>query len=855
MVETSTEHYPPVDEIETEDRCLNFLPDTLKLLLEGILTGKDIGMKLASIGQAIMQAARPRVLITPLQVGLAVQLHHHFASRFLIDSLHRHGFCCSYQEVQRFGQNAAVDQGTQIPNHTSEFVQYVADNVDHNIRTLDGNDTFHGMGIIASVTPGTKHSQLVPRKTVNPDDLSTTGRIQIQHRGLASEAVEIKYNSIVIKKAQDPTANLDILWKTSLLFGSSRPAWSGMMQLSHRGNHPGQSSVTFLPMIDMNSSDPTCIFSTLKFVSEHARQHNVTPIISFDQPLWWKALMIIMSEPLGSDLCNIVLRLGGFHTEMSFLGCIGSLMAGSGLKELLEMIYAPNAVEHIFTGKAIARTVRAHLLVDAALNTVMLSKSLKVPIRGMQDKPNDPASTEDQPHTSEEVENPDLQEACSLYEDLLKKHKTAEEVSAADVLSRINCLLQEHRGGMKDDRTALLWLQYMDMVDILRLFIKAERTGNWRRHLQALSEMLPYLAAAGHNLYTKSVRLYLQFMNSLETDHPDVYRKFEAGFHVVRRTNRLWAGLSTDLVIEQVLMRSLKTSGGLRRGRGMTERQRVIWLLSMPACAEVNRAMLELTGVSYSTSEQNKDMTKSRQARDMKDTQTLLVALAESSPFTPHAHLMNIMTGVHAESSVNVEKAREVGQSILDSMTGNSATEFSFKRSNQVITFSTKLSIKVDGQKIHVDPQLLFQRLIMACKSLDDMGAMFQYELCSYPTSLFDSSLLLLKPQKPALADAIWAKLPSDHTGPKGDVQYVLDGGALLHRIPWPQGFPKYREICDMYCQYVTRKYGAAIVIFDGYNRSSTKDMTHQRRAGGKTATPVTFSDDMKLTMKKDHFL
>ena len=31
--------------------------------------------------------------------------------------------------------------------------------------------------------------------------------------------------------------------------------------------------------------------------------------------------------------------------------------------------------------------------------------------------------------------------------------------------------------------------------------------------------------------------------------------------------------------------------------------------------------------------------------------------------------------------------------------------------------------------------------------------------------------------------------------------------------------------------------------------------MKHQRRTGGKTATSVTFSDDMKLTMKKDHFL
>ena len=288
-----------------------------------------------------------------------------------------------------------------------------------------------------------------------------------------------------------------------------------MMQYVHRGNHPGQSSVTFLPMIDMSSSDPTCIFSTLKFVTEHARKHNVTPIITFDQPLWWKALTIIMSEPLGSDLREIVLRLGGFHTLMSFLGCIGNLMAGSGLKELLEMIYAPNAVEHIFTGKAIARAVRAHLLVDAALNTLMLSKALRVPISGMQDTPNESAAAEDEdeyedvasntPSTADPRQNPDLQEARALYDELINKKKSAEEISAADVLDRIKGYLQQQRDFMKDDRTATLWLQYMDMIDILRMFIKAERTGNWRLHLQALSEMLPYLAASWHNLYMLKV--------------------------------------------------------------------------------------------------------------------------------------------------------------------------------------------------------------------------------------------------------------------------------------------------------------------------------------------------------------
>lgn len=74
--------------------------------------------KIASIGQAIMQAARPRVLLAPLQVGLGVQLHHHFASHFLIDSLHNYGFCCMLlvgQEVHHFERNAAISHGTDIP--------------------------------------------------------------------------------------------------------------------------------------------------------------------------------------------------------------------------------------------------------------------------------------------------------------------------------------------------------------------------------------------------------------------------------------------------------------------------------------------------------------------------------------------------------------------------------------------------------------------------------------------------------------------------------------------------------------------------------------------------------------------
>jgi len=65
--------------------------------------------------------------------------------------------------------------------------------------------------------------------------------------------------------------------------------------------------------------------------------------------------------------CNPLLRLGGFHTQMSLLGCIGYVMSGSGLEQLLEVVYAPNTVVHMLSGKALSRAVRGHLLVDSGI--------------------------------------------------------------------------------------------------------------------------------------------------------------------------------------------------------------------------------------------------------------------------------------------------------------------------------------------------------------------------------------------------------------------------------------------------------------------------------------------------------
>ena len=609
-----TDHtvYPDFSMLSNIEECEKFVPESMQTYLDTLITAKSTELLKASLGHALMQATRPRVLMVPLQVGLGIQLYHQFGSRFFIDTLHKHGFTCSYREVQSFEQNAAIAHGTDIPNCNEKVIQHVADNVDHNIRTVDGFGTIHIMGMIVCFTPAAKSSTIIPRIKVTSTDIAQVGCIPIcYHRGITKGPSRITYKMVLLDKAPDPSADFDILWKSSILFGQPRPSWSGTMQVVHRGNHPPKSSIMFLPMINMDPNNETCIYSTLSYVTEHAMKHNSTPILTFDQPLYHKALMLCLEEPEGSPIRKIVLKMGGLHTKMSYVGTFGYLMSSSGMREVVETIYAPNTVDHIFSGKAIARAIRAHILIDAALNGLLLSQVLAVPL--VEEEANLEYSS-----SSEDAPSRQLCESLNRnYRQLIDGEKL--DIRDESCISQLQEILSTQKESLCTSRTAKLWIQYMDMVDVMKKYIRAERTGNWKLHLEATLDMLPYFAAAGHNSYLKSSLLHLQQMAELESDNPEVYHHFMNGLHVIRRSEREWAGLSADLVIEQVLMRSLKTSGGLTRGRGFTEQQQVIWTLSMPVCASVHNTMLELTGVQKATGEQNQDISPSRMARDWKD--------------------------------------------------------------------------------------------------------------------------------------------------------------------------------------------------------------------------------------------
>lgn len=303
---------------------------------------------------------------------------------------------------------------------------------------------------------------------------------------------------------------------------------------------------------------------------------------------------------------------------MSFLGCIGHLMQGSGLAELLETVYASNAVIHMLNGKAVTRALRGHFLVENALYALLASGvfGIQLPTKDQEtelshdtnEKLDVGAQSEILPEMAVDSHS-DIKDASSsnssvspdqegiaelrcMFEGLMAGNVTVATVYEDELLTTISQELEKKKEELKQYPTAALWIQYLDMT-----FIKTERTGEWELSLYALQQMLPYFTAAGHNLYLKSAHVYLQTMCQLRDNNPRVYEAFKKEHHVIRCSNRYWAGLSTDLVIEQVLMRSVKTTGGMTPGKGMSKYQRAQWLLSMPACAAMKSLCKHFEGL------------------------------------------------------------------------------------------------------------------------------------------------------------------------------------------------------------------------------------------------------------------
>lgn len=148
-----------------------------------------------------------------------------------------------------------------------------------------------------------------------------------------------------------------------------------------------------------------------------------------------------------------------------------------------------------------------------------------------------------------------VNQAGEMYSSMVMKETTLGSAAASDMLNQIKEKVNTKRADLSTrSKTSRLWVNYQKMLQTARALIKADRTGSWNMHLHAMLDCLPIFAGPGHYNYLKSVYLYLQERCQLKTRHHVVHDKFSRGFHVIRSSNQYWAGLSSDLVIEQTLM-------------------------------------------------------------------------------------------------------------------------------------------------------------------------------------------------------------------------------------------------------------------------------------------------------------
>lgn len=306
-----------------------------------------------------------------------MKLHYRFGSREVIDLLHANGYIASYDEVLRFRKSAAIMTGESEYAHRdlvndSGLISCWCDNFDLQVYTPNGCRETHAMAIEfvqhTDKTENPPHPPVaIPRisqEVFNSVKVRALSAVEFCHFKGSSKPIPPRMNNhyglsldLVTKTMTSLNAALqaDIAWLVSMHCRTEadipQAEWSGSMFSSAResGVQPGGATrFVFGPLTDSPPTHPDTMLTTLTWIDSEMRQENTPYIpVSADMAIYKLIMQIKWSQP---DRWKwMVVRPGGMHTIMSFIGCIGVLMDSTGLEEILGAAF--NGVSNMLNGK------------------------------------------------------------------------------------------------------------------------------------------------------------------------------------------------------------------------------------------------------------------------------------------------------------------------------------------------------------------------------------------------------------------------------------------------------------------------------------------------------------------------
>ena len=506
------------------------------------------------------------------------------------------------------------------------------DNYDLNIYTPNGARETHAMAIEFTQQASQAHSQLqsnqvaattiprLSRSEMNNLKMSELSPVQFAHyQGPLNPLpphitinVGPTWENVVKTGASiDSAMSSDLEWLYRMVTSDqsgehSIPEWSGYMKSKAReaGDDDTNTTATnyvFGPLIDSPPSHPDTVLTTMLHAEQFPKSYGQTFLhLVADMQLYKVILKVKWSEP--ERWKHLVVRPGGMHMLMSFIGSIGNLMKGSGLEELLKSAY--KGTSNMLNGKAWPRAMRGLRMVVTV-----------------------------------------------LLEDFLDEETTTESLQ-----EKIEEARQTHMGRLWVDCLIIpLW--------IALLFIRAEREANWPLHLFCVKQMIPYFFAAGHLNYAKYSIWYTIDMTTIPDE---VQEMFSKGEHVCRHTGGRWNAVFSDQFGEQTYIRYGKAKGGLvgiTLSPDQVARWLLSYNICNTVSQAID-TMFKDGNKEREVNPKHKEEGSQRLSLDAEDRQKIRMELQKGMhPLKPTTdRLVNISNGLVADSKVNVQDAVTIGQ-------------------------------------------------------------------------------------------------------------------------------------------------------------------------------------------------
>lgn len=203
-------------------------------------------------------------------------------------------------------------------------------------------------------------------------------------------------------------------------------------------------------------------------------------VVTMDEGLYNKAKMLQWEKT--EHLKNVVLVLGGFHTQMTFSKVIGQFLESSGISDIWveSEIFGETTAGNILRGKLWNRVIRAHKLTYEALWRVLWPIVVAWARDGGHDDEGELAALPAKLAAGFSLDEKGL----TAIDSSVYRHAVNEMGHVLDIIAQFDEVHQHNP-------TLCYWRQYMLLVTILLRFTRAIREGDWVLYLSSIAEMLP----------------------------------------------------------------------------------------------------------------------------------------------------------------------------------------------------------------------------------------------------------------------------------------------------------------------------------------------------------------------------